>query len=699
MSLKKLISPESIAIVGVSDKPGFGRSVCLNALSSRDTGRLYFVNPKREELFGQKCYPSISELPEAVDCVVIATAAHTVAGLLEESGRLGAGAAIVFASGFAEEGSDEGDRLEQEVIETARKYGMKVQGPNCFGMMNNVDKINLWAGHTHWDPDDDAHGIAVIAQSGFVAAEIINTGFMNISYAISTGNGNIVSLEECMEYTVEDDNVSVVALYLEGVRDAARFTAALGRAAELRKPVVVMKAGRSEKGAISAASHTGSLAGSGKAYDSVFKKYGVIPAYNLEEFVCLSQTMSVLGGNFPESPNLFALSFSGGETTLTADLAEDFGLELPDISDAAKEEIQKYIPSFAAAKNPLDATTALFRDEEKTIGILRALQAEESIGAITIGTNVSQTEDATTAALCRAIAAAKETDAVSKPIFAIPSFEGSRHQGSRRILEDAGVPLMSSMATSFGCLKRITAFSGYDWKARTLKPCVGNGKGGMEAKALSEFDSKNELKKYGIPVPAQAIVRSAGELTEAAAGMKYPLALKINSDEILHKTDAGCVALNVKDADEAKTAYLQIIENAGKNAPGTRTDGVLVQEMAPAGVEIIIGASNDAQFGPMVLVGLGGVFVELFKDTALYPAPLNSGEALELLKSLKGYRLLTGFRGSKPCDIQALADTIVRIGDYAYGHRDEVKEMDLNPVFVYPEGEGVCAVDALIVKW
>ena len=698
MNLEKLIKPKSIAVVGVTEKPGFGRGAANGALVSKIADHAYYVHPKRDELFGKKCYKSISELPEVVDCIVLCTACHTVPALLEEAGAFGVKAAVVFASGFSEEGTEEGKELEAQVAEIAKKYDMAILGPNCMGMLNNVDKVNMWGGHTHWDLEDDAHGIAIIAQSGFVSAEILNTDFFNVSYAISSGNGNIVTLEDFLEFVVEDDSVSVVAIYLEGVRNSERFLSALKRAAEMRKPVVILKSGRSVKGAISAASHTGSMAGSNKSFMSVFEKYGVIVAETLEEFMCLAQTMSVLNGNFPTTKEYAVISFSGGESTLSADIAEEVGVDLAEISEETKAEMTKYIPEFAKAKNPLDATTALFRDDDKTIGLLKALQADPAVGAITVGTNIRKDKDETVYALCGAIAKAK-AQGVTKPVLAIPSLEGYRYRESRRILEDAGVPLMSSMGTSFTALKKLAAFAGYKYDERTFGAGVPKAHDDTKTVALSEFDSKAEMREYGVSVPAQAIARNDDEVRAAVKDMKFPLVLKINSSEILHKTDAGGVKLNINNADEAVAAAQEIMVNVKKSMPNASTDGILIQEMAPAGVEIIIGVTNDKQFGPMLLVGLGGIFVEVFKDAALYPAPLSKTEALNMLKQLKSYKMLTGYRGSKPCDIDALTDMMVKIGDYAYEHKDEVKEMDLNPVFVYSEGEGVCAVDALIVKY
>lgn len=698
MNLTQLIKPKSVAVVGVSDKPGFGRGAAKAALMSKIAGRAYFVHPKRDALFGKTCCPSISALPEAVDCVVLCTPAATVPALLTEAGKRGVGAAVVYAGGFAEEGTPAGKRLEEEIARIAAAYDMAVLGPNCMGMLNNIDKVNLWGGRTHWDIEGTERGIAIIAQSGFVGAEILNTDFFHVSYAISTGNGAIVPLEAFLEFAVADDNVSVVALYLEGVRNADRFLAALKRAAEARKPVVILKAGSSAKGALSAASHTGSMAGSDAAYRAVFEKYGVLAPKTLEQFMCLAQAMNVLKGNLPARQAFASVSFSGGESTISADLAEACGLALADFSEATKEKIKAFIPAFAAAKNPLDATTSLFHETEKTIGLLRALEDEPSVGGIIVGVNVKKEEDATTARLCETIRAAR-LQGVSKPIFAVPSLEGYRCRALRRVLEDAGVPLMSSMQTAYACLREIGRFSLYEPSARTLTPCVPMQKTSHRTEALTEYDAKEALRLSGVPIPAQILAHSADEVKAAAQKLRFPLVMKINSAEILHKTEAGGVVLNIADERQALSAYAQILDNVSAKLPNAKTDGVAIQEMASPGIEMIVGVTCDDPLGPMVLAGLGGVFVELFKDAALYPAPLNRAEAHALIRKLKGYRLLTGYRGAPPADIDALLDLIVQISDYAAALKDELRELDLNPVLVRPRGRGVTAADALIVKY
>jgi acyl-CoA synthetase (NDP forming) len=700
MSLEKLIRPKSMAIVGVTDREGsFGMHTARNALASENTDRIYFVHPKRDELFGKKCYPTLQDLPETVDCVILCTPAKTVNGLLKEAGELGVKAAMVFASGFSEELTTEGIRLENEMVDIGKEYDMKILGPNCMGIYNNVDKMNMWGLGFPEEVGTNGGGIGIVAQSGSIAATLVHTGYINAAYAISSGNGNVTPLEEFFDFLVDDDQVKVVSLYLEGVKDAKLFSQALGKAAQQKKPVVVLKAGRSEKGATSAASHTGNLAGSREAYESVFEKFGVIVVEDLEQLICMTQLLSILDGRYPEKPTFGAVTLSGGENVIYADLAEEYGVDLPDILDSTKEEMRNYLPGFATPKNPLDATTALFRNEEKVIGLMNAFEKDPNIGAVLLGGTLGLKFSPIWKIFCESIVKAKENGCL-KPAFLSPPREGAIHSEYRKIVENAGIPLLSSVGTGMKCLNRLSGFVTYSPTKRTLNVAVPETKdNGRDSYALSEFDSKVEIARRGVPIPVQKIAADQAGLQEAIKGMSFPIVLKINSPDILHKSDVGAVKLSIKDEAETTAAFDEIMTNVKTHAPDAKLEGMLIQEMAPEGIETIIGVTNDIQFGPMLLVGLGGVFVEVFNDVALYPVPLNKDEAINMIRQLKGFKLLSGYRGGSPCDVEALAEVMVNVSDYASEHKDDLKELDLNPVFVYPEGKGVCAADAMIVKY
>jgi acetate---CoA ligase (ADP-forming) len=473
----------------------------------------------------------------------------------------------------------------------------------------------------------------------------------------------------------------------------------LKKAAEKRKPVVILKGGRSEIGAVSAASHTGNLAGSKEAYDAVFRKFGVIQVEDLEQFICMSQTLSVLNGHLPKKPTYAGINLSGGENTLFADLAAKYQVELPELSDETKAEMKQYLPGFATPKNPLDATTALFRNEGKVIGLLKALENEPDIGGVVLGGNIGMKFMDIWEIFCQSIAKAKE-QGFTKPAFVMPPYEATRHPEYRKILESAGIPLMSAVSTGMQCLSKLADFVKYNPEEKTLK--IAAPQGDLTQKdtyALSEYESKNELSAVGLPIPSQKLVKNAVDLSGILEELLYPLALKISSPDILHKSDIGAVKLNIANAEEASSAYEEILANVSEHAPDAALEGILVQEMADPGVEMIIGVTSDVQFGPMLMVGMGGVFVEIFKDVALAPVPICKPEALDMLHQLKGYKLLSGYRGEAPCDVEALADMMVSVSDYANKNKNTLKEMDLNPVFVYPEGKGVCAADAVLVKY
>lgn len=700
-NMDALMKPRSIAIIGVTDKKGtYGCRAAQNIINSSIGEHVYYVNPKRDELFGRKCYHSVSDLPEAVDCAILCVPKGAVCSCLEEAGAIGVKAAVVYASGFNEEQTEEGFALERELKAVAAKYGMEVAGPNTAGLCNKIDNISLIVGNANFRYPPLKSGIAIAGQSGFIAGNLNQRLGDCLSYAVGSGNGSVTCLEDYLNYFVEDEHVNSVGIYLEGVKDAAKFERFLREAALCRKPVVILKSGKSEKGAHAAASHTGNLAGSSAAYESVFKKFGVISVDTLEEFVSTAKIFSVLGSNLPRSGKISAINFSGGENTICADICERVGVEFATWNDATVLGVKALLPSFATVANPLDATTDMFSDSEKLRTLLCLLEGDENVGAIVLGSEMNEELEAKDRTILSVIRELKSRpEGYHKPVFLIPSLERQRNTAAVGELLNLGVPLLSTGEIGYRSVANVCNFISYDPSAHTLRLSPSKADRKAATVALSELDSKLELAAAGLPVPAQALVRDEDEMREAVSKMRAPLAVKICSPDILHKTEAGGVKLNVSGIDEALKAMDDILTSCRAYAPDARIDGVLVQEMAPAGTEMIVGIKNDVQFGQMILAGMGGVFVEVFKDVALRPCPVNKSEAMDMLRSLKAYKLLTGYRGSKPCDIAELADTIVRISEYASANADELSEMDVNPLFVYGEGEGCCAVDALIVKY
>ena len=698
MDLTNLLKPKSVAVIGASEKEGFGGDVCRNILTyMEDRSHVYFIHPKRDQVFGVPCYKSVTEVPESVDLMVICTSQKTVIPLLKEGAAKGCGGAVIFASGYGEVGTDEGRANEKELMETARELGIAVMGPNCAGFVNYVDNVQAFAFIS--DKRDRKGSVGVVSQSGQLCLSLMDCPGMRFSYSISAGNGKIVQMEDYMDFLVEDENTKVVSVYIEGVKNADKFAAVLKKAADKRKPVVILKAGRSAKGGAIAASHTGSLSGSDASFDAVLKKFGAIRVDDLEELMAMSLMLSTLK-QMPKQATFASMNLSGGETGICADVGSLNGIEYPDFTKETLASLKEQLPSYASPNNPLDMTASLSYDADLYAGALRTVMDDPNIGMVLIGyTLLLEIADPAIHYMYQGIEkVVKEKGENCKPIAMIPFAENTRNAEYQEKLFNIGVPVLPPTVYAFKILRHLADFISYTPENKSLSLAVGQKKSD-ETYALSEHDSKKELGAYGVPVPKEVIVTSAKEAAEFAKNTKEALVMKVESADILHKSDVGGVKLNIHGPEEAVQAYNEIMESVSSKRPDAKINGILTVPMLKSGVEMIIGVNNDPQFGPMVMVGMGGVFVELFKDVALYPAPISKAEALDMLRSLKSFKLLNGYRGGAKCDIDALCDTIVSIADFASANRDTLKELDINPLFVYPEGEGVGVADALVVKY
>lgn len=697
MNLNKLLKPTSVAVIGASEKEGFGGDVCRNILSYvEDRSHVYFIHPKRDSVFGVPCYKSISDVPENVDLMVICTSQKTVIPLLQEGAKKGVGGAVVFASGYGEVGTAEGKQNEAELIAAAKELDIAVMGPNCAGFVNYIDNVQAFAFISA--KRDRKGSVGVVSQSGQLCLSMMDDPGMRFSYNISAGNGKIVQMEDYMDFLVDDEDTKVVSIYIEGVKNADKFAAVLKKAAEKRKPVVILKAGRSAKGGAIAASHTGSLSGSDASFDSVLKKFGAIRVDDLEELIAMSLMLSTMK-RMPEKATFASMNLSGGETGICADVGSLNGIEYPDFTEETLKKLKEQLPSYASPNNPLDMTASLSYDADLYAGALRTVMDDPNIGMVLIGyTLLLEIADPCIHYMYKGIEkVVQEKGGNCKPIAMIPFAENTRNPEYQEKLFQIGVPVLPPPVYAFKLLRHLADFIAYEPETKTLELAVGHPKS-EETQALSEHESKQELKVYGVPVPDEVIVTSKEEAAQFVKNHPGPLVMKVESADILHKSDVGGVKLNVCGPEAAEKAYEEIMESVTAKRPDAHINGILTVPMLDAGVEIIIGVNNDPQFGPMIMVGMGGVFVEVFKDVALYPAPLKEEEALEMLKSLKSFKLLNGYRGTEKCDIKALCQTIVAISNYAQANKDVLKELDINPLFVYPEGKGVGVADALIVK-
>lgn len=698
MNVDKIINAKSFVIIGANDKPGFGIGSAQGIAMSKDCN-VYYLNPKRDVLLGKPCYKSLAELPEVPDCMVFNVPARAVNGYLEEGGKLGVKAAVVFASGFSEERSEQAQRLEQELIEICKRYDIALCGPNCVGFTDYIHQVSGSSSIPDFSVCPIERGCGIVAHSGYIMGQTQKSIPEITTCCVSVGNGAVCNIEDYMLYYALNDNIACIAAYMEGVGNPAVLEEALRIAAERRKPVVVLKSGKSQKGSYSAASHTGSMAGSFQTYEALFKKFGVILTTGFMEFVAAAKMFTLLDGKYPKSMGIGAINFSGGENTLCADICEKYNLALPDFEQKTIDVINSVIPSYSTAANPLDPTTTMFSEEAKVYRLFEAISQDESIGIITVGNDmgaVSQPKDIT----CVNVMSQLKKEGKLAAAFVIPTVEKTRNAELVSKLEKAGIPVLPTGDMAYLTLSHLKEFVEYDYTQHTLQLAIPetNHKD-REIDALDEAASKEEIARYGVRVPKSALVTNADELKTALKEIPFPVVMKVCSKDILHKTEAGGVKLNIVTEEGAVDAFEQIMMSCKNYNPDADIEGILLQEMVPSGTEVIIGVKNDPQYGPLLLVGLGGVFVEVFKDAALYPCPLNREEAGQMLKSLKSYRLLQGYRGMPMADIDALIDIMVGVSDYAVTHKEELKEMDLNPVMVYEQGKGAVAVDALIIKY
>lgn len=699
MDLNKLLKPGKIAVVGASEKAStMGGDVLTNIKLWGKIEDTYLVNPKYDQIFGQKCYASISLLPEKIDLVIVCTAKKLVPDILRQAAEKGCGGAVVFASGYGETSDASGKKEQQDLQELCQELDIALMGPNCGGFINYIDKVCSFAFIIEDRPRTG--NIGFVSQSGQLCQSLMENT-TKFSYMMSVGNCCSVYVEDYIDYLVDDPDTKVVAAYVEGVKNPQKFVSALKKAVKKRKPVVILKVGASEKATALASSHTGSMSGADKVIDAVLKKFGVIRVKDLEELHAVTTMLSTLD-KLPEKATFSAMAFSGGETVVCADSAYYNGVDFPDFEKQTRAKLQEMLPYYATANNPLDMTFTMSYDSDVFANALRTVMKDPNIGMCLLCFTILEKNIAPDVITMVEGIEKVVAQGATKPMAFVPLLENTREPELVKRLEAVGVPILPPTNYAFAALKHLADFIQYNPKDKDLdivfpsqtdNDCI--------PVALSEHTSKELLKSYGVPVTKEIIATnemSDGEAVTAAKKIGYPVVMKIESADVMHKSDVGGVVLNVRDDEAVNKAFKDIIKNVSEKMPEAKINGVLIQEMSPAGLEMIIGVNNDPQFGPVILCGLGGVFVEIFKDVALCPAPVTKSEALQMIKSLKAYPLLNGARGKKILDVNALADTIVNVSKFAADNKDTISQIDINPVMVYPAGEGVKAVDALIIK-
>ncbi|MBQ0005120.1 MAG: acetate--CoA ligase family protein [Clostridiales bacterium] len=699
MDLTKLLKPKKFAIVGATEKETYGgfAVMLMQKFAADRLEDIYLVNPKRDEVFGLKCYHSIDDIPEEIDMVIIATGKKTVPDLLVQAKNKGAGGAVVFAAGFGETGKPEDKQAEAELKALCQELDMALMGPNCAGYINCVDNIPAMGFMT--SVPDHYGSVGLVSQSGMICTLLLDSGKADFSYVISCGNSKIVEVVDYIDFLIDDDDTKVIVSYIEGVTNPKKFIETLKKAALKKKPVILLKIGRSEKGSKSASSHTGSLSGSDASFNAIFDKYGVIRVDDLEDIASLANMFATMP-RLPEGDRVVSLNGSGGENGVACDIGSLYNIKYPDFSEAGKVELRKHLAEFATINNPLDTTADICYDTDQFADAAEVIINDENFDMAIVGiTIVNELTDFCVKHMSEGIIKLVKEGRVTKPIFVVPAVESGRMPDYVANLKNAGIPVTAPCYYGY---KHVGMVANYvNWLKETdveaLEdavpdcPCTG------EKVALSEHESKELLKQYGVPVPVECIATSVEEAVKYADEIGFPIVMKVESNDILHKSDVGGVKLNIKSEEEVKVAYQAIMDSCTEKCPDASINGILMQKMLKAGTEVIVGVTNDPSFGPMVLCGMGGVFTEVFKDVSLFPAPLKKENALKMIKSLKAYKMMTGYRGQPKLDVDALADLLVSVGDFAVAHKNDLAEMDINPVFVYPEGEGVAPADALVI--
>ena len=693
--MKRLFDPKAMAVIGVSTNPAkIGSRVIANVLAGGYQGDVYPINPKATEIQGLRAYPTVDAIDGAVDLAIVSVPAPAVLDVVESCGRKGVGHLVVLTSGFSEVGNiDE----ERRIVDAAREHGMRILGPNVFGIYSAAASLDATFG-----PGGISSGeIAIITQSGALGIAMIGktaSEGLGLSALVSVGNKSDVDESDLLEYLIDDERTRVILLYIEGVKGGERLVRTLSRVTR-RKPVVVIKSGRSKRGAMAAASHTGSLAGADAVFDDLMKECGVLRATSVGEAFDWVRFLS--SSPAPEGSDAVIVTNGGGIGVLATDACESYGISLYDDQQVLAEAFDGVMPSFGSSKNPVDLTGGATAEDYE--GALEAVLEEDRMHAAI-------------ALYCEtATADAKRFDRLLRDVYGryrdrkpivFSLFGGGSIDEVARGLRAEGVPVFTDVyeaVSPLGALYRA-------WRSANQEPEVPSKieldteavrailqDAGREGRGfLLAHEAARVAELLGLPLPASKVARNLDEAVRAAEGIGYPVAMKIVSKDIVHKSDAGGVALDLDDESEVVDAYQAILRRCRAHKPNAQITGVEIAEMVRPGVETIVGARRDAAFGPVLMFGLGGIYVEVMKDVAFRAAPIGRRTAREMIASIRAYPLLLGVRGESRKDTEPVAGVLERLGRVIV-ECPEITDIEINPLVVYDQGDGIRAVDVRIL--
>jgi len=706
--LKYFLSPRSIAIIGASENFASISGKPLHFLLEHDyKGKIFPVNPKYDTLGGLPCYKSVLEIPESVDLALLAVNFRQVLPTLKQCVEKKVKFATIFASGFAESG-EEGRIVQQQLAELVKESGMRICGPNCQGSVSLKDhaiggfSASLGVKSLVFGPIGYVTQSGALGYSIFSLAQEAGVGF---SYVASTGNEVDLHTLDFMEFILEDADTKMIISYLEGIKDGRQFARLADRALELGKPIVALKVGRSEVGQKAASSHTASLTGSDAVCDAFFRQKGIIRAHDIEDMIDVAALMQKIPA-LPEGKGIGLITTSGGGGILMADEASEMNLDIPELDPETRKTLMEVIPPYGSALNPVDVTAQVINKADDFMKVLQVLVAHPQIHALAIV--ITQITGDQGRQMAEDIV--KIAKLTQKPITVAWTTGDLLVADNLNILAEGGIQYYKSPVRAVRAMGALMNYSVFrkEVVSRTKIDLSESKIGKIHESAISfladkqrnltEQEGKKLLALYGIPVTKEENASSEKQAASIAEAIGYPVALKINSPDILHKTEAGGLKLNIRNNEELVAGYNEVLTNARKYNPDAQLNGILVQEMVNGGIEVIIGVNNNPQFGPTVLFGLGGIFVEILKDVSMRVAPLSFEDAMEMIKEIKGFQVLTGARGRAKADIHAIAGVLVKVSRMALDLEDQIAELDINPLLVLPEGQGVCVADALVLK-
>jgi acetyl coenzyme A synthetase (ADP forming)-like protein len=681
--------PRSVAVIGAArEEDKVGHSVLKNLLDANFQGELVPVNPNADEILRLKTLHTVKK----VDLAVIVVPAKIVPAVLEESARVGVKAAIIISAGFRESGA-QGAKLEAQIQEISKKYGIRVVGPNCLGIMNTGANLNASFASEY----PDKGGISLISQSGAICTSFLDWAAnesLGFDKLVSVGNKVDVAEAELLDYIARDPSTRVVALYVEGIDNGREFMHISKEVSRL-KPVIALKAGRTDMGAKAASSHTGALAGSDAAYDAAFKQSGILRVNSIDEFFDAAKAFSRCP--IPKIPGVAIITNAGGPGVLASDASGECGVPLANFTKETIDALRNALPQESNVYNPID----ILGDAKprRYVATLEIILADQNVGGvILLLTPQAMTEPEETANLINGLSLH-----TSKPI--ITSFIGGKELNkAREKLKRGSAANFDSPETAVRAARNLIKFREIATSSEREPTQLRSGQNraaflrleGVRSEGrttLTEEEGKDVLRAYGIKAPREAVVTRRDKVIQAAREIGYPIVMKVSSPDIAHKTDVGGVITGISNDRAAKNAFDQIYANINKRMPQARIGGVIIEEMVE-GEEVIVGVTCDPQFGPFITFGLGGLYVEVLKDVSHRLAPITVAEAKQMISEVKSYPILLGTRGRKALDINAVADTIVRVSQISQDF-EEIQEIEINPLMV--QENGCIAVDALVV--